>query len=172
PNSGIPNIGGTFKSVTANLRAMEQTGVVHILAEPPLPAISGASASFLVGGEFPIPPPATVSLPGAAGPSQTPQFKPFGVALNFTPVVMSEVSEIDPSVAVQGVPGTKTRRADTTVEISSGGSLAMAGMIKEETKHTMSGMPGLEQMPILGTLFKSRDYLNSQTELMILVTPY
>jgi pilus assembly protein CpaC len=182
PNSGIPNIGGTFKSVTANLRAMEQTGVVHILAEPTLTAISGASASFLVGGEFPIPPPATVSLPGAAGPSQTPQFKPFGVALNFTPVVMSEgrislnvkteVSEIDPSVAVQGVPGTKTRRAETTVEISSGGSLAMAGMIKEETKHTMSGMPGLEQMPILGTLFKSRDYLNSQTELMILVTPY
>src|ERR1035437_2265642 len=182
PNSGIPNIGGTFNSGTANLRALEQTGVIHILAEPTLPAISGESASFLVGGEFPIPPPATVSLPGAAGPSQTPQFKPFGVALNFTPVVMSEgrislnvkteVSEIDPSVAVQGVPGTKTRRAETTVEISSGGSLAMAGMIKEETKHTMSGMPGLEQMPILGTLFKSRDYLNSQTELMILVTPY
>jgi pilus assembly protein CpaC len=86
--------------------------------------------------------------------------------------VKTEVSEIDQTVAVQGVPGTKTRRAETTVEISSGGSLAMAGMIKEETKHTMSGMPGLEQMPILGTLFKSRDYLNSQTELMILVTPY
>jgi pilus assembly protein CpaC len=182
PNSGIPNIGGTFKSVTANLRAMEQTGVVHILAEPTLTAISGASASFLVGGEFPIPPPATVSLPGAAGPSQTPQFKPYGVQLSFTPVVMSEgrislnvkteVSEIDPTVAVQGVPGIKTRRANTTVEIPSGGSLAMAGMIKEQTNQTITGFPGLMQLPILGTLFKSRDYLNNQTELMILVTPY
>jgi pilus assembly protein CpaC len=183
PINGSPasEITGAFhnNSVTANLRAMEQTGVVHILAEPTLTAISGQSASFLVGGEFPIPPAATV------GPTTTPaqpQFKPFGVALSFTPVVMSEgrislnvkteVSEIDPALTVQGVPGIKTRRAETTVEISSGGSLAMAGMIKEDTKHTMNGIPGLEQMPILGTLFKSRDYLNNQTELMILVTPY
>ena len=173
---------GIFKSVTANLQAMEQAGVVRILAEPTLTAISGEPASFLVGGEFPIPPPATVSLPGAAGPSQTPQFKPYGVQLSFTPVVMSEgrislnvkteVSEIDPTVAVQGVPGIKTRRANTTVEIPSGGSLAMAGMIKEQTNQTITGFPGLMQLPILGTLFKSRDYLNNQTELMILVTPY
>jgi pilus assembly protein CpaC len=170
---------GIFKSVTANLRAMEQAGVVHILAEPTLTAISGEPASFLVGGEFPIPPAATTTTTTTTA---QPQFKQFGVSLNFTPVVMSEgrislnvkteVSEVDPALTVQGVPGTKTRRANTTVEIPSGGSLAMAGMIKEQTTQTITGFPGLMQLPILGTLFKSRDYLNNQTELMILVTPY
>ena len=90
--------------------------------------------------------------------------------------VMTEVSELSPanSVTVAGttVPGLTVRRAETTVEISSGGSLAMAGMIQEETKQTISGLPGLMQLPILGSLFKSRDYLNNQTELMVLVTPY
>jgi Flp pilus assembly protein, secretin CpaC len=104
----------------------------------------------------------------------------------FTPVVLSEgrislkvsteVSELAPenSVTMAGttVPGLTVRRAETTVEISSGGSLAMAGMMQEETKQTITGFPGLMQLPILGTLFKSRDYRNNQTELMILVTPY
>jgi pilus assembly protein CpaC len=172
-------IAGTFKSVTATLRAMEQAGVVHTLAEPTLTAISGESAAFLAGGEFPIPPPVQV------GPTTTPaqpQFKPFGVALAFTPVVLSEgrislnvkteVSEIDPALTVNGVPGVKTRRAETTLEVPSGGSLAMAGMIQEQSKQTINGIPGLLQLPILGTLFKSRDYLNNQTELVIFVTPY
>jgi pilus assembly protein CpaC len=172
------NIAGSFKSVTATLRAMEQAGVVRTLAEPTLTAISGESASFLAGGEFPIPP-ATVA-PGAT--PQPPTFKKFGVLLNFKPVVMSEgrislnvqteVSEIDNTIAVNGVPGVKTRRADTTVEIPSGGSLAMAGMIREQTKQNINGLPGLMQVPMLGTLFKSRDYVNNQTELVILVTPY
>ncbi len=171
------NIAGSFKSVTATLRAMEQAGVVRTLAEPTLTAISGESASFLAGGEFPIPP-ATVA-PGAT--PQPPTFKKFGVLLNFKPVVMSEgrislnvqteVSEIDNTIAVNGVPGVKTRRADTTVEIPSGGSLAMAGMIREQTKQNINGLPGLMQVPMLGTLFKSRDYVNNQTELVILVTP-
>jgi pilus assembly protein CpaC len=181
PNSGIPNIGGTFKSVTANLQAMEQSGVIRILAEPTLTAISGETANFLAGGSFPYPtPPAmTGGAPGFA-------FQNFGVGLVFTPVVLSEgrislkvsteVSELAPenSVTMAGttVPGLTVRRAETTVEISSGGSLALAGMIQEETKQTISGFPGLMQLPVLGTLFKSRDYRNNQTELMVLVTPY
>jgi pilus assembly protein CpaC len=181
PNSGIPNIGGTFKSVTANLQAMDQAGVIHVLAEPTLTAISGETANFLAGGSFPYPtPPAmTGGAPGFA-------FQNFGVGLVFTPVVLSEgrislkvsteVSELAPenSVTMAGttVPGLTVRRAETTVEISSGGSLAMAGMMQEETKQTITGFPGLMQLPILGTLFKSRDYRNNQTELMILVTPY
>ena len=181
PNSGIPNIGGTFKSVTANLRAMEQSGVIRILAEPNLTAISGETANFLAGGSFPYPTPPTTAggAPGFA-------FQNFGVGLVFTPVVLSEgrislkvsteVSELSPenSVTMAGttVPGLRVRRAETTVEIPSGGSLALAGMIQEETKQTISGFPGLMQLPVLGTLFKSRDYRNNQTELMVLVTPY
>ena len=181
PNSGIPNIGGTFKSVTANLQAMEQSGVIRILAEPTLTAISGETANFLAGGSFPYPTPPTTAggAPGFA-------FQNFGVGPVFTLVVLSEgrvslkvsteVSELSPenSVTMAGttVPGLRVRRAETTVEISSGGSLALAGMIQEETKQTISGFPGLMQLPVLGTLFKSRDYRNNQTELMVLVTPY
>ena len=172
---------GSFKNVTATLRAMDRAGVIRTLAEPNLTAISGETASFLVGGEFPYPVP--TSTPG--GPPSI-EFKKFGVSLIFTPVVLSEgrislkvmteVSELSPegSVTIAGisVPGLKTRRAETTVEIPSGGSLAMAGMIQEQTKQAINGIPGLMQLPILGALFKSRDYINNQTELMILVTPY
>jgi pilus assembly protein CpaC len=181
PNSGIPNIGSTFKSVTANLQAMDQAGVIHVLAEPTLTAISGETANFLAGGSFPYPTP-----PSNAGGAPGFAFQNFGVGLVFTPVVLSEgrislkvsteVSELSPenSVTMAGttVPGLTVRRAETTVEISSGGSLALAGMIQEETKQTISGFPGLMQLPVLGTLFKSRDYRNNQTELMVLVTPY
>jgi pilus assembly protein CpaC len=163
--------------------------VIRTLAEPNLTAISGEMANFLAGGEFPIP----------AGYTCDPltrvcqlgiEFKKFGVGLNFTPVVMSEgrislrvlteVSELSSEGALtisQGsgnvtIPSIKTRRAETTVELPSGGSLAMAGMIQEQTKQHINGLPGLMQLPVLGTLFKSRDYINRQTELMVLVTPY
>jgi pilus assembly protein CpaC len=179
--SAAGNIGGTFKSVTANLQALDQAGVVHVLAEPTLTAISGETASFLAGGQFPYPTP-----PQSVGQAPGYEYKPFGVSLVFTPVVLSEgrislkvmteVSELAPenSVTIAGttVPGLTTRRAETTVEIPSGGSLAMAGMIEQETKQTISGFPGLMNMPILGALFRSRDYLNNQTEIMVLVTPY
>jgi pilus assembly protein CpaC len=185
PISNLPGVqqgfAGTFKSVTANLRAMEQSGVIRILAEPNLTAISGETANFLAGGSFPYPTPPTTAggAPGFA-------FQNFGVGLVFTPVVLSEgrislkvsteVSELSPenSVTMAGttVPGLRVRRAETTVEIPSGGSLALAGMIQEETKQTISGFPGLMQLPVLGSLFKSRDYRNNQTELMVLVTPY
>jgi len=180
---------GTVKSMSATLRAMEQAGVIRTLAEPNLTAISGESANFLAGGEFPIPAgyqcdPATRICQLAI------QFKKFGVGLNFTPVVLSEgrislkvtteVSELSNENSItlvqgnstQNIPAIKTRRAETTVEVPSGGALAMAGMIQEQTKHAISGLPGLMQLPVLGTLFKSRDYVNRQTELMVIVTPY
>ena len=121
------------------------------------------------------------------------QFKKFGVGLNFTPVVLSEGrislkvhdrsvravdrQRVDAQRRAQRpvtltIPSIKTRRAETTVEIPSGGSLAMAGMIQEQTKQQINGMPGLMQLPVLGALFKSRDYVNRQTELMVIVTPY
>ena len=182
-------IAGSFKSVNATLRAMERAGVIRTLAEPNLTAISGESANFLAGGEFPVPSGYTCD-PATKVCQLGVTFKKFGVGLNFTPVVLSEgrislrvmteVSELsnENSIqivqgnATQTIPAIKTRRAETTVEIPSGGALAMAGMIQEQTKHQISGLPGLMQLPILGTLFKSRDYVNRQTELMVIVTPY
>ena len=175
-------IGSTFtsgaNSVTATLRAMERANVIRTLAEPNLTAISGESASFLAGGEFPI-------ITGTSGPplfTPTVEYKKFGVGLNFTPIVLAEgrislrigteVSELSSEASVQGIPGLRVNRTETSVEIPSGGALAVAGLIQEKTKQQINGLPGLMQLPVLGPLFKSRDYINSQTELMILVTPF
>ena len=180
---------GSTPSVQATLRAMESAGVVRTLAEPNLTAISGESATFIAGGEFPVPTgvACTTTQTGAIGqcaPSVT--FKKFGISLNFTPLVltegrislkvMTEVSEVSNDNAINLnnliVPSVKTRRADTTLEIPSGGSMAMAGLIQDQTKQAINGLPGLAQVPVLGSLFRSRDYVNHQTELMVLVTPY
>ena len=180
---------GSTPSVKATLRAMESAGVVRTLAEPNLTAISGESATFIAGGEFPIPTGITCQTTAAGSVGQcTPSisFKKFGISLNFTPVVltegrislhvMTEVSEVstDNSINISGisVPSIKTRRADTTVEIPSGGAMAMAGLIQAQTKQAINGLPGLSTLPVLGSLFRSRDYVNNQTELMVLVTPY
>jgi pilus assembly protein CpaC len=174
------SVAGSFKNVTATLRAMERAGVIRTLAEPNLSAISGETASFLAGGEFPY----VKGVDQTTGPQI--DFKKFGVSLIFTPVVLSEglislkvlteVSELSSEGALSqngfSIPSLKVRRAETTLEVPSGGSIAMAGMIKEQTRQAINGLPGLMQLPILGTLFKSRDFVNSQTELMILVTPY
>jgi pilus assembly protein CpaC len=176
-------------SVTATLRAMESAGVVRTLAEPNLTAISGESATFIVGGEFPFPTGVTCQTTAAGSVGQCAPsiaFKKFGISLNFTPVVltegrislrvMTEVSEvaIENSINIGGitVPSISTRRAETTLEIPSGGSMAMAGLIQEQTKQAVNGMPGIDQVPILGQLFRSQDFVNNQTELMVLVTPY
>ena len=178
-------------SVTATLRAMESAGVVRTLAEPNLTAISGESATFISGGEFPIPTGVTcqTTTGGAIGQCvQTVSFKKFGISLNFTPVVltegrislrvMTEVSEVSTENALMGgsggttIPSIKTRRAETTLEIPSGGSIAMAGLIQEQTKQAINGMPGVDQIPIFGQLFRSQDFVNHQTELMVIVTPY
>jgi len=185
---------GTMPTVTATLRAMESAGVVRTLAEPNLTAISGEAATFIAGGEFPVPAGYSCDPVTRVCTTQI-SFKKFGISLNFTPVVMSEgrislrvmteVSELsnDNSItltqALNGnstnsliIPSIKTRRAETTLEIPSGGSMAMAGLIAEQTKQAINGLPGLSQLPVLGTLFRSRDYVNNQTELMVLVTPY
>jgi len=181
-NKGLP-------SVTATLRAMENAGVVRTLAEPNLTAISGESATFIAGGEFPIP--AGYSCDPVTHVCTTQiSYKKFGISLNFTPVVltegrislrvMTEVSELstDNSITLNQagnsltVPSIRTRRAETTLEIPSGGSMAMAGLIQEQTKQAVNGLPGVDQLPVLGALFRSQDFVNNQTELMVLVTPY
>ncbi len=185
--------GGSWKNVTATLRAMDRAGVLRTLAEPNLTAISGETASFVAGGEFPIPNGLSCDTTKSPPVCQAQvDFKKFGVSLVFTPVVLSEgrislkvmteVSDLSTdnalTLAVPGsdktltIPSISTRRAETTVEIPSGGSLALAGMIQEKTKQQINGVPGLMQLPILGTLFRSRDYINNQTELMVIVTPY
>ena len=191
PGNAVQTSFGAGPSVQATLRAMESAGVVRTLAEPNLTTVSGESATFISGGEFPIPTGVTcqTSASGAIGNCiQTISFKKFGISLNFTPVVLSEgrislhvmteVSEISTENSLQGgaggttIPSIKTRRAETTLEIPSGGAMAMAGLIQDQTKQAINGLPGLMQLPILGTLFRSRDFLNNQTELMVLVTPY
>ncbi|GIK81115.1 MAG: type II and III secretion system protein family protein [Pseudorhodoplanes sp.] len=187
------NAVGTLGNVTATLRAMERAGVVRTLAEPNVTVISGETGLFVAGGEFPVP--NGLSCDTTRSPpvcQQQIDFKKFGVSLSFTPVVLgegrislkvnTEVSDLSSENAITlGVPGTnqtltvpsiRARRAETVIELPSGGSLAMAGMIQEQTKQQINGLPGLQQLPILGALFRSRDYINKQTELMILATPY
>jgi pilus assembly protein CpaC len=180
---------GATPSVKATLRAMESAGVTRTLAEPNLTAISGESATFISGGEFPISTGVTCQTTAAGSVGQCAPsiaFKKFGISLNFTPVVltegrislrvMTEVSEVsnDNSINVTGVqvPSIKTRRAETTLEIPSGGSMAMAGLIQDQTKSAINGLPGLSQLPVLGALFRSRDFQDNKTELMVIVTPY
>lgn len=171
--------------ISTTLTALERDGVLRTLAEPTLTAISGESAKFLAGGEFPVP-------IGTDNNQVTIEFKPFGVGLGFTPVVLSEgrislrinteVSELssDNAIAITSssttssvtIPSLKVRRAETTVELPSGGSMVMAGLIQDQMKQEINGVPGLKNLPILGTLFRSRDFLSNQTELVVLVTPY
>ncbi len=188
-NNALSGTFGSTPSVTATLRAMESAGLVRTLAEPNLTAISGESATFIAGGEFPIPTGVTcqTQASGAVGQcAPSVQFKKFGISLNFTPVVltegrislrvMTEVSEIsnENAINISGllVPSIKTRRAETTLELPSGGSMAMAGLIQDQTKQAINGMPGVDQLPVLGQLFRSQDFVHNQTELMVLVTPY
>jgi pilus assembly protein CpaC len=185
---------GSAPSISATLHAMESAGLERTLAEPNLTAISGESATFIAGGEFPIPAGYSCDPTTHVCTTQI-SFKKFGISLNFTPVVMTEgrislrvmteVSELsnDNSLTIsqsvtQGtvnnltIPSIKTRRAETTLEIPSGGSMAMAGLIQDQTKQAVNGLPGLMQLPVLGSLFRSRDFVKSETELVILVTPY
>lgn len=182
-------------SITTGINALERVGLLRTLAEPNLTAISGESAQFLAGGEFPVP---VAQDEGSIGI----EFKPFGVGLGFTPVVLSEgrislqistevseltqqgafqsrsVAGIDPTTgqATVGqtisVPALKVRRAETTVEMPSGGSLVIAGLIQEQTRQSLDGIPGAKDLPVLGALFRSRDFQNDETELVVIVTPY
>jgi pilus assembly protein CpaC len=173
-------------NVQGTLKALETVGLVHMLAEPNLTAVSGQTAQFLAGGEFPVP--AGRDLEG----NVTVVFKKFGVGLSFTPVVLSphrislqistEVSELTNtgSFTLTGttpgsnltIPALSVRRAQTTVELPSGGSFAIAGLLQHTTKQQIDAFPGLKDMPVLGALFRSRDFQNNETELVVMVTPY
>ncbi|VAV89007.1 Type II/IV secretion system secretin RcpA/CpaC, associated with Flp pilus assembly [hydrothermal vent metagenome] len=187
--SGITGVG-------AGIRALERVGLIRTLAEPNLTAITGESANFLAGGEFPVP------TGRDRNGNITIEYKKFGVGLGFTPLVVSEgrislrlsteVSElsnlgalslgqrtiVDSTGQTTGVidgltlPALKVRKAETTVELPSGGSMVIAGLIQQQTKQAMEGIPGAKDIPILGALFRSRDFLNDETELVIVVTPY
>ena len=181
-------------NLTATLAAFERTGVSRTLAEPTVTAVSGESAKFTVGGQFPYSSGlvcGTVGGTGTGSGSSTSQctagaaFKDYGITLNFEPIVLSEgrillhlgteVADIDYSHAVNidgvSTPGLITRKNETTVELPSGGSIAAAGLIQQKTTQVINGTPGLLSIPILGTLFRSRDYQRNETELMIIVTP-
>ena len=161
------------------MRALERVGLIRTLAEPNLTAVSGEPAKFLAGGEYPVP---TVDQDGKLGVT----FKEFGVALAFTPIVMSEgrislkieteVSELTSQGAVTlsgiSIPALKKRQAKSTVELPSGGSLAIAGLMHEDVRQNIDGFPGLKDLPVLGTLFRSKDFIRSETELVVIVTPY
>ena len=186
PIDGTTSLGFIAKllgmDVAGALDLAESSGLATALAQPNLTALSGETASFLAGGEFPIP----VAQNVTGGSSAiTVEFKPFGVSLAFTPTVLAdgvinmvvqpEVSSIDPSASVVinnlTVPGLQTRRAKTVIEIRDGESFAMAGLIRKDFQDTIRQVPLLGSIPIIGTLFRSTGFQNEQTELVIIVTP-
>ncbi len=171
---GFPSEG----NVNVIIDALKEQGVVKILAEPTLIALSGQTAQFLAGGEFPIP------VPNDDGITIT--FKEFGVSLKFTPTVLSseqismkiapEVSQLDfiNSVSLNGfiVPSITTRRVSTTVELADGHSFAIAGLLKDEVREIVAKFPLLGDIPVLGTLFRSSSFQKNETELVVIVTPH
>ncbi|MGE0855091.1 MAG: type II and III secretion system protein family protein, partial [Hyphomicrobiaceae bacterium] len=179
-NNGLSGSWGTGNvSVSHALRALERNGLIRTLAEPNLTAISGETAKFLAGGEYPVP---VVDSLGKLSVT----YKEFGVGVAFTPTVLSEgrislkieteVSELTTNGAVTlaaiSIPALKKRQAKSTVELPSGGSLALAGLLSEDVRQNIDGFPGLKDLPVLGTLFRSRDYIKQETELVVIVTPY
>ena len=178
---------GDLRQLNSSLTALERVGLIRTLAEPTLTAISGETASFLSGGEFPLLSGTTIDNFGRITREFT--FKPYGVSLGFTPVVLSEgrislnisteVSEptTEGSFETGGdtsadILGLRVRRADSVVEMPAGGSLVIAGLIREETRQGSDGTPGLKDIPALGAAFRNRDEIQTQQELMIIVTPY
>ena len=168
------------------LNALERKGMAKTLAEPTLLALSGERASFLAGGEFPVPVVQSGGGGGGGGGNAiTVEFKPFGVSLAFTPTVLGnkvihlvvepEVSSIDPSasITINGlvVPGLQTRRASTTVELRDGESFAIAGLLRRDFSTTIRQLPILGSLPIIGALFRSSSFQKGETELLIVVTP-
>lgn len=158
--------------------ALDQEGFIKVLAEPNLTALTGQSANFLAGGEFPIPIPSRDGL-GI-------EYREFGVKLDFTPTVMStgrismhvkpEVSDLSTAGAIRvegiSVPSISTRRAETTVELGSGQSFAIAGLIENNLVQDANKFPGLGDLPIIGALFRSEEFRREETELLIVITPY
>lgn len=177
-SGGLTKVGGNF-GLGVQLEALERKGLFKVLAEPNLVALSGEQAEFLAGGEFPIPVPQdqeTVTI----------EYKPFGVAVKFTPIVLSEnrirvqvqpeVSEVSTERAIEiagfSAPSFNTRRASTTVELAPGESFMIAGLIKDSLVSQIDQLPGASEIPILSSLFRSTSFQRNETELIIAVTPY
>ncbi len=181
---------GDGSRLSTNIRAFERAGLVRILAEPNVTSVNGENAEFLAGGEFPVP-------VGRSVDSTTGQvtvgveFKPFGVRLAFRPIVLSEgrislqlsteVSELTTAGAFTlggtaddalVIPALNVRRASSTVELPSGGSMMIAGLLREDTRQNIDQLPGIGSLPVLGALFRSRDYLSGETELVIIIEAY
>jgi pilus assembly protein CpaC len=192
-NGSLTNGALTLKNLTGGgttltVQAFERYSVARVLAEPTVTAVSGESAKVVVGGEIAIPGPGgcAVGAGGAYGCAPAVVFKPYGVTLGFTPVVqaegriqlhlITEVTEIDltTQVTIQGVsvPGFRTRKNETTIELPSGGAMATAGLLTQMSGQAVNGLPGLLDVPVLGALFRSRDYQRQETELLVIVSPY
>jgi pilus assembly protein CpaC len=185
PPTGAFSLLGAFRAgnttIEGVLDVLDEEGLLTMLAEPNLTAMSGQTASFLAGGELPIPVPQS-----GATSTITVEYKPYGVSLDFTPTVLAdnrislkvrpEVSEIDPSNSITlnsiVVPALTVRRMETTVELSSGQSFAIGGLLQSRSSDVLSQLPGLSRLPVLGKLFSSKNYLNDKTEVVITVTPY
>ena len=183
PGTG-PGSDGLNKG-NATIKAFERVGLVRTLAEPNLTSVNGEAASFLAGGEFPLP-------TGRDREGQiSVEYKPYGVALSFRPVVLTggrislqvkvEVSELTPQGGLTigagtassiSLPGLSVRRSENTIEIPSGGSMMIAGLLQESTRQNVDSLPGMTNLPVLGQLFRSRDYLMGETELVVIVEPY
>lgn len=177
--SSSVGITGNNVNITAILDALAEEGLLTVLAEPNLTTLSGEEASFLAGGEFPIP-------VAQSDDTLTVEYKRYGVSLTFTPVLLSggrislhvapEVSELAPQAGVEldglSIPGITTRRADTRVELGSGQSFAIAGLLSNSVQQDNTRLPLLGDLPVLGALFRSSRFQRGETELVIIVTPY
>jgi pilus assembly protein CpaC len=164
---GVSTGGIHFESL---IRAMEQDGLVRTLAEPNLTAMTGQDAKFVAGGEI------AISVPcDNVGTFRCVDYKEYGVQVAFTPTVLSEdriVLKIATNVSEPSGGGDFSKRStETTLEMPSGGSMMIAGLIKESTRQSIDGTPGLKKLPILGQLFRSRDFIANETELVVFVTP-
>jgi pilus assembly protein CpaC len=179
PGSIFGNYTSGSASISTAVDALAEEGLVNILAEPNLTALSGETASFLAGGEFPI--------PVATDEDKVEiEFKEFGISLAFTPTVLSsnrislrvrpEVSELTDNGAITlsglTIPALATRRAETTVELGSGQTFMVGGLLSTDVQSAVSKFPGLGDLPVLGALFRSQRFQSNETELVILVTPY
>ncbi|MES5045065.1 type II and III secretion system protein family protein [Rhizobium nepotum] len=189
-------IGSGSLNFASYLNAMEQAGVVRTLAEPSLTAISGEQAKFYVGGDFRLPAEQEVTIDKETGQptiTRTTETVDYGITLNFKPVVLSpgrislkiETNVSEPTYegnvvtgnAGRGIPGStymsiRKRETSTTVELPSGGSIVIAGLVQDNVRQAMSGLPGISKIPIFGTLFRSKDFIRNETELVIIATPY
>jgi len=181
---------GDGSRLSSSIRAFERAGLVRILAEPNVTAVNGENAEFLAGGEFPVPNGRSVDATTGQVTIGI-EFKPYGVRLAFRPIVLSEgrislqlsteVSELTTAGAYTlggtaddalVIPALNVRRSSTTVELPSGGSMMIAGLLREDTRQNIDQLPGIGNLPVLGALFRSRDYLSGETELVIIMEAY